>query len=259
MSTWPNRGASGGPCGGLEERKTEANAVRPTRSDSSQQASSKPGAVHGMQSRIFDLFVQDARASDRSEGGLGIGLALVRHLVDLHGGAIEATSEGEGKGTEFVVRLPLLLEAPVPAQEAVHSSESATGRIMVVDDDAEAGESMSILLRLYGYDVECANDLKSALQIGQDFRPQVVLMDLSMPQADGYQVARRLRAITEVGRQVTYVALTGLSQPDDFRRSKQEGFAHHLVKPVDPEKLNQLLKQALQGPGDANGHFSPAT
>lgn len=217
------------------------------------------GIAAGMQSRIFELFVQDARASDRSEGGLGIGLALVRHLVVLHHGAIEATSEGSDKGTEFVVRLPLLPEAHLPVPEAIPAAHGATGRVMIVDDDVEGGESMAVLLQLYGYEVERATDLRSALQIGRSFRPQAVLMDISMPDADGYEVARRLGAIPEVGREVTYIAVTGFGQPNDFQRSQEAGFAHHLVKPVEPDELDNILKKALLGRGSDDARLPAAT
>jgi two-component system, chemotaxis family, CheB/CheR fusion protein len=205
------------------------------------------GIAPGMQSRIFELFVQDARAADRSEGGLGIGLALVRHLVNLHHGAIEATSDGAGKGTEFVVSLPLLPKAKRPTQAAPPAEDGAAGRVMIVDDDVEGGESMTVLLKLYGYDVERATDLHSALQVGQSFRPHAVLMDISLPDADGYEVARRLRAMPEVGRKVIYIAITGFGQPKDFQRSEEAGFAHHLVKPVDPNELDQVLRRTLAG------------
>ena len=203
------------------------------------------GIAPGMQSRIFELFVQDARAADRSEGGLGIGLALVRHLVELHRGVIDASSEGEGRGTEFTVRLPLLPEPQRPAEEAVPLSEGVTGRVMIVDDDVEAAESMGILLGIYGYEVQRATDLQSALQVGRAFRPQAVLMDISMPGADGYEVARRLSAIPELGRDISYIAVTGFGQPNDFRRSEEAGFAHHLVKPVDPNELDHILRQTM--------------
>jgi two-component system CheB/CheR fusion protein len=202
-----------------------------------------------MQRRIFELFVQDARASDRSEGGLGIGLALVRHLVEMHHGAIEATSEGEGKGTEFLVRLPVMPEAPPRAREVVPLSGPGTGRVMVVDDDVEAGESTALLLRLYGFDVRSATDVTTALAVGEAFRPQVVLMDICMPDADGYEVAQRLSAIPGAG-QVTYIAVTGFGEPGNLQRSSQAGFSHHLVKPVDPNELVRLLKQALADHAD---------
>jgi two-component system CheB/CheR fusion protein len=206
------------------------------------------GIAPGMESRIFELFVQDARAADRSEGGLGIGLALVRHLIELHGGAIETSSQGAGQGTEFVIRLPLLAEAQLPARQAPLAIESSgTGRVMIVDDDVEGGESMAILLKLYGYDVDRATDLPSALQVGKAFQPQAVLMDISMPDADGYEVARQLGALPEVGGQVAYIAVTGFGQASDFKRSKDAGFFHHLVKPVDPDELDLILKSALLG------------
>jgi two-component system CheB/CheR fusion protein len=205
------------------------------------------GIAPGMQSRIFELFVQDARSADRSEGGLGIGLALVRHLVNLHRGTIDASSKGEGQGTEFTIRLPLLPEAQRAAPEAAPPSHVATGRVMIVDDDVEGGESMAVLLEMYGWEVQRATDLQSALHVCRAFRPQTVLMDISMPGADGYEVARRLSALPELGRDISYIAVTGLGQPDDFRRSKVAGFAHHLVKPVDPNELDHILRQTMAG------------
>ena len=215
------------------------------------------GMAPDMQSRIFELFVQDARAADRSEGGLGIGLALVRRLVEMHHGAIEATSAGLGQGTQIVLRLPLLAEAPALVSQAVPATDGASGRVMVVDDDVDGGESMAMLLALYGYQVERATDLHSALQVAQAFRPQAVLMDISLPQADGYEVARCLRAMPGAGRDVTYIAVTGLGQANDLRRSADAGFEHHLVKPVDPQALNRLLKLALQGRVPVHLHPQP--
>ena len=217
------------------------------------------GISPDMRARIFELFVQDARAADRSEGGLGIGLALVRNLVELHHGTLEAASEGEGKGTEFLVRLPLLPQVSLPAVETMRPKPGqCAGRVMVVDDDVDAGESTTMLLRMYGYDVESATDLESALQVGQAFRPQVVLMDISMPRADGYEVARRLRAVTEPGRHIDYIALSGFGALKDFQRSEQEGFLHHKVKPVDPTEIVRLLQQAIRAAGTSDGQIRPA-
>lgn len=207
------------------------------------------GMSADMHSRIFELFVQDARASDRSEGGLGIGLALVRRLVELHHGSIEAKSDGEGEGTQFVLHLPMLPEAPLLRPEVTPSAVQGTGNVMIVDDDVESGESMAMLLRLYGYDVRAACDLQSALQLAQVFRPQAVLMDICMPHADGYEVARQLSKLLEVGPTVTYIAVTGFGEPSDIERSDQAGFAHHMVKPVDPKELVRLLKLSLGEPG----------
>ncbi len=204
------------------------------------------GISPGILPRIFELFVQDQRSIDRSQGGLGIGLALVRHLVNLHGGAVEAHSEGVGKGSEFVVRLPLLPEAMAPKSAVSAEPVGGIGRVMIVDDDPDAGESMAVLLRLYGYDVELATDLDSAMRIGRIFRPQVVLMDIAMPEADGYEVARRLSAMPEMGNETVYIGVTGFGQPQDFRRSEAAGFARHLVKPVDPVELDGVLRKALK-------------
>lgn len=196
--------------------------------------------------RIFELFVQDARSIDRSQGGLGIGLALVRHLVNLHGGAVEVHSEGVGKGSEFVVRLPVLPETSAPNRVVRTEPAGGTGRVMIVEDDPDASESMATLLRIYGYDVERAVDLDSAMRVGRTFRPQVVLMDIALPGADGYEVARRLRAMPEMAAEtIFFIGLTGFGQPEDFRRSEAAGFAHHLVKPVEPAELNDVIRKAL--------------
>jgi len=204
------------------------------------------GIAPAMQGRIFDLFVQDQRSVDRSQGGLGIGLALVRHLVSLHGGTIEARSDGVGKGSEFTVRLRLLPAAKVRrAAQKGSDTVGGTGRVMIVDDDREGGSSLDVLLRLYGYEVEHAVDLNAALQLARRLRPQVVLMDVAMPDADGYEVARRLRAMPEMAAGASFIAVSGFGQPDDFRRSAAAGFARHLVKPVDPAELDAVIKREL--------------
>ncbi len=199
-----------------------------------------------MRPRIFELFVQDERSVDRSQGGLGIGLALVRHLVELHGGSIEVFSEGVGKGSEFLLRLKQLSAdlAPADASPPPHSDHRG-GRVMVVEDDPDVGESMAVLLRLLGYRVELAVDIESALQRAREFAPQAVLMDLAMPGADGYEVARRLRMLPSMQGEVAYIAVSGFGLADDLRHSADEGFAAHLVKPVDPDELDALLRRHL--------------
>jgi two-component system CheB/CheR fusion protein len=205
------------------------------------------GIEPNMLGRIFDLFVQDARSIDRSQGGLGIGLALVRHLVDLHRGTIRAASEGPGTGTTITVRLPLLAMSSLPARAAPECLPGpGAGRIMVVDDDVDAGESMEVLLNLFGYEVQRAVDLASALEVARRLKPQVVVLDLALPGADGFEVARRLRALPEMSHRVHYLALSGFGQPQDFRRSLEAGFTHHLVKPADPAALDEILKTLLK-------------
>jgi two-component system, chemotaxis family, CheB/CheR fusion protein len=203
------------------------------------------GILPSMLPRIFDLFVQDARSLDRSQGGLGIGLALVHHLVKLHGGTVEAHSAGVDQGSEFVVRLPLLTDVTLANTASALAPVSGTGRVLIVDDDPEAGETMAVLLQLDGYSVARAVDLDSALLVGATFLPQVVLMDIALPGADGYEVAERLRGLPGIGHETIFIALTGFGRPDDLRRSEEAGFAHHLVKPIEPVELEKLLAQAI--------------
>ena len=206
------------------------------------------GLAPSMHRRVFDLFVQDERSIDRSQGGLGIGLALVRHLVELHHGRVEAHSEGIGKGCEFVVRLPLLppgsVRLPEPAGE--HAAGQG-GRILLVDDDPDIGESTAMMMRLSGYEVETASDLDAALQAARRLRPQLVLVDLALPRTDGYEVARELRKLPEMDSGVSYVAVSGFGRPEDFERTEQAGFARLMVKPVDPAELDRLVRSLLEG------------
>lgn len=198
-----------------------------------------------MLSRIFDPFVQVERRVERSQGGVGIGLTLVRKLVELHGGAVEAYSEGPGRGSEFVVCLP----APIvpngqrrpPAKEPDRLNHaSSRHRVLVVDDNVDAAVSLGMLLKLAGQDVRVAYDGPAALRQAIDFRPQLVLLDIGMPGMDGYEVCRRIRReSTLVG--ATVVALTGWGQDEDRRRSHEAGFDHHIVKPVEPSALQRLL------------------
>jgi two-component system CheB/CheR fusion protein len=206
------------------------------------------GIAPEMQGRIFELFVQDGRSIDRSQGGLGIGLALVRHLVGLHGGSVEAHSEGIGRGSTFSVRLRRLAPAQlqVPTQPS-SIEDSAGGRVMIVDDDAEGGDSMAVLLRMYGYQVEHAVDVESALQAARSFQPQVVLMDIGLPGTDGYQLALRMRAMPEFPDSAVFIGLSGFGQPEDFRRSEAAGFVAHMIKPADPDELHQMLQRVLTG------------
>jgi two-component system CheB/CheR fusion protein len=205
------------------------------------------GIAPGMQARIFDLFVQDERSIDRSQGGLGIGLALVRHLVQMHHGEVHAHSEGIGKGCEFVVRLPLLLAAAAPAPVEHHvPTDGHGGRVLLVDDDADSADSTAMLLRMVGHEVETAGNLEDALQVARRWRPQVVLLDLALPHNDGYEVAQRLRALPEMSRDAAYIAISGFGQPEDFQRTRDAGFVKLMVKPVDPDELDRLIASLLR-------------
>jgi len=193
--------------------------------------------------RIFDLFVQEERSLARSQGGLGIGLTLVRALVERHGGTIEAESEGPGRGSEIRVLLPLI--PPPPPEEPAPSRETREpggrpARVLLVEDNLDAAEALGELLRMWGHPVELAHDGGAALQAAREVRPEVVLLDIGLPGMDGYEVARRLRATAGM-EAVRLIALTGYGQEADRRLSRLAGFDHHLVKPVDLDHLRGLL------------------
>ncbi len=195
--------------------------------------------------RIFDLFVQADRSLARSEGGLGVGLSLVKRLVEMHGGSVSASSPGPGQGSEFVVRLPVLPEAPVDRLDA-QEGEGGTGpkprprKVLVVDDNVDAAESAAMLLRLWGHEVQTVHDGLSVLQAVRDFGPEIILLDIGLPGMTGYEVAQQLRSQPEFGALVL-AAMTGYGQDEDKRRSREAGFDHHLTKPLDPEKLEALV------------------
>ena len=196
--------------------------------------------------RVFDLFTQAERSLARSQGGLGIGLTLVRRLVELHDGSVSVSSPGIGRGSEFIVRLPL---TPVLAEEArtddgrdlLHeSTDFGPLRILVVDDNIDGAVLLARLLELGGHRIALAHDGPSALELALAGPPDVILLDIGLPGMDGYEVARRLRE-TDDPMPILLVALTGYGQEEDFRRSRDVGFDHHLVKPVDPDALLDLL------------------
>jgi CheY-like chemotaxis protein/two-component sensor histidine kinase len=199
---------------------------------------------------IFDLFVQAERRLDRSHGGLGIGLTLVRRLVEMHSGSVTAHSEGPGKGSEFVVRLAALSEERKGAflrQQADHPQQvapPAPRRILVVDDNVDAAESLAVLLRLEGHEVRTAHDGPAALAAAQADPPEMVILDLGMPRMDGFEVARRLRALPK-SKDVLLVALTGWAQEEDRRRCYEAGFDGHLPKPPELNALRQFLAHPM--------------
>jgi signal transduction histidine kinase/CheY-like chemotaxis protein len=194
-------------------------------------------------SQVFDMFMQVDRSTRRSQGGLGIGLTLVRSLVGMHGGSVEARSEGPGLGSEFIVRLPLLGEQHASAEQPRRMKPLPSRRILIVDDSRDGGESLATLLRVLGAEVALAHSGRHALECVDDFKPDVVLLDIGMPGMDGYEVARRIRE-NPANRQISLIALTGWGQEEDRRRSVAAGFDHHLVKPADIEQLRQLLTVA---------------
>jgi CheY-like chemotaxis protein/anti-sigma regulatory factor (Ser/Thr protein kinase) len=192
--------------------------------------------------RVFDLFAQADRTYQRAQGGLGIGLTLVRTLVELHGGTVAARSEGVGRGSEFVVRLPLGSQSIEHAGRSGRERDGifACHRILVVDDSLDAAQSLAMLLEDFGADVRTAGDGQAALDELEAFRPSVMLLDIGMPAMDGLEVARRVRQRRD-SRDLTVIALSGWGQDEDRRRSREAGIDYHLVKPVDLVELAQLL------------------
>ena len=193
--------------------------------------------------QVFDLFVQSGRSMARSQGGLGIGLTLVRSLVELHGGKVTAHSKGPGKGSEFVVRLPVLPR--VPERELPRTGDDASGaspsqRVLVVDDNVDAAESLALLLRMGGHDVRVAHNGPDALAAAAAHLPDLVLLDIGLPGMNGHEVARRLRQQPGMDRTVL-VAVTGYGQDEDRRRSLEAGFDQHLVKPVEPGAVEAIV------------------
>jgi signal transduction histidine kinase/CheY-like chemotaxis protein len=193
---------------------------------------------------IFEMFTQGSRALPRSQGGLGIGLTLVKQLVAMHGGTITAHSAGPGKGSEFVVRLPVLMEPPATLERNTDPSPRAAAgaafRILVVDDNPDTAATLGMLLRITGRDVRTAQDGLEALAKAEQFRPHVVLLDIGLPKLNGYETAERIRQ-QPWGKTMVLIATTGWGQSSERQRSREAGFDHHLVKPVDTNALSQLL------------------
>jgi PAS domain S-box-containing protein len=192
--------------------------------------------------RVFDLFAQADRTYHRAQGGLGIGLTLVRTLVELHGGTVAAKSEGAGRGSEFVVRLPLGVELASRRDGAREEAGTviASHRFLVVDDSRDAAESLALLLESLGANVHTATDGRAALDELDTYRPSVMLLDIGMPGMDGLEVARRVRQRSD-SRDLTVIALSGWGQDEDRRRSREAGVDYHMVKPVDLDELGRLL------------------
>jgi CheY-like chemotaxis protein/two-component sensor histidine kinase len=206
------------------------------------------GMSESLLPHIFDIFTQGERTPDRSQGGLGLGLSLVKNLVGLLGGTVTARSDGAGRGSEFTVVLPLLANESVPVAPLTTPSPLVAGsvhnkHIMVVDDNVDAATTVAMLLEMEGHTVSVAHSAEQALAIACSAAlnpPQAFLLDIGLPGMDGYELAQQLRALS-VTASATLIALTGYGQPQDRERSRAAGFNHHLEKPVDPDRLLALL------------------
>ncbi|MDI1240922.1 MAG: PAS domain S-box protein [bacterium] len=195
---------------------------------------------------IFDMFVQADTSIKRSSSGLGIGLTLVKNLVEMHGGTVTAASGGLGRGTEFVVRLPILAETdtgrPSGREKSKDKNNSTARRVLVVDDNVDSASSMEMLLRIIGHDVRMAHDGLAAVERAREFLPEVILLDIGLPGLNGYEAARRIKE-SDWGKPIVLIALTGWGQEEDRQRSREAGFARHLVKPIEHDELIKILEE----------------
>jgi CheY-like chemotaxis protein/two-component sensor histidine kinase len=200
------------------------------------------GITPELMPEIFDLFTQGSRAADRSQGGLGLGLALVKHLVELHGGAVCASSDGPGQGSTFTVRLPRVPQAAAAAADTSPTAQPQPRRrsVLVVDDNADAAQTLAQWLTLDGHAVFVAHDARAGLDIAEREPVDAFILDIGLPGMNGYELAQRLRAMPRSAHALL-IALTGYGQEADRQRSMEAGFDHHLVKPADPDVLRTLL------------------
>ena len=205
------------------------------------------GIAPDMLPRVFDLFAQADRTLEESRGGLGIGLTLVKCLLEMHGGTVKVLSDGPGKGSEFVVRLPALERKPTPGtndgENVKNRPPSSARRILIVDDNGDAAKSLALLLEVHGHDVRTAPDGPAALKEAEAFQPEIVFLDIGLPGMDGYEAARRLREMPGL-EDASLFALTGYGQDDDRRRSQEAGCDGHLVKPVGLDLLLPLIARS---------------
>lgn len=202
--------------------------------------------------KVFEMFFQEGRSLKHSQGGLGVGLWLSRRLVVLHGGTIHACSEGKGKGSRFVVRLPLAESSAVPSPAEPRTAAPAGVRVLVVDDSADGAQTLAMVLELLGYEVVVAEDGRQALAKGAAFSPHAVLLDIGLPDLDGYEVCRRIRG-SDWGRSALLIALTGWGAEADKQAARNAGFDAHLTKPAQAEDLEELLRRVTP-PGPARAH-----
>lgn len=202
------------------------------------------GITEDLLPKIFDIFVQGSRVTERTYGGLGLGLTLAREIVEFHGGTIEATSDGPRQGSEFIVSLPLAPSVSPASRRESHPAKTlpkqSRARIVVVEDNKNQAASLQRLLQAMGHEVQVAYDGPSAMKLMSTFIPDIALIDLGLPTMDGYEVAQRLREQPEF-RNVILIAQTGWGREEDRKRAREAGFEHHLVKPIDHHQLAQIL------------------
>jgi len=200
--------------------------------------------------KIFDMFTQVDRSLEKAQGGLGIGLTIVKRLVEMHGGSVEVHSEGPDKGTRFTVHLPVAsAERPIVPPEKKPSARAtgAARRILVVDDNKDSALTLSMLLKIMGHETQTANDGVEAVAVAKTFSPEVIFMDIGMPRLNGLDACRQIREQAQ-GRNITLVALTGWGQEQDQSRTREAGFNFHLVKPVQPGALAEVLSMPANNP-----------
>ena len=202
--------------------------------------------------RLFEMFAQVDTSLERSRDGLGIGLTLVKTLVEMHGGTVDVHSEGLGRGSEFAVRMPVLVGTPEPLPQAAASEpmSAARRRVLIVDDNGDGAESLAMLLELGGHETHQAHDGVQAIEAAERLRPDAVLLDIGLPRLNGYEVCRRIRE-EPWGKSMVLVALTGWGQEEDRHRSEEAGFDAHMIKPVDHDVLMKLLASLPSG-GDGS-------
>jgi CheY-like chemotaxis protein len=212
------------------------------------------GIPSNMLQEIFEMFSQVDNSMERRHGGLGIGLTLVKSIVEMHGGTVAGHSKGLGKGSEFTVQLPLL-PAETHTGEVLSQQSAAQGdayNILVVDDNEASAKTLGWMLEMFGHRVRLAKSGTDALTAAKDFEPRIVFLDLGMPGLNGYEVCKQMRTEPALSNAVI-VAQTGWGQAEHLRRSKEAGFAHHLVKPIDIELLKNLLAQIKKAENDFGG------
>ena len=213
------------------------------------------GIPDGLSPKIFEMFTQANHGLERQHGGLGIGLALVKRLVEMHEGEVTAGANPAGRGSEFRVTLPLLA-APKTVEASTYASNisstaNASLRVLVVDDNKDSAETLSMLLQILGNDVSSAFDGEQALEMVKELKPDVVLLDIGLPKLNGYEVAKLIR-LEPWGHRALLVAITGWGQTEDKALSREAGFDHHLVKPVDPDALLKLMEKRKAAHADVS-------